>query len=333
VNDSRPEVAQHPTVLRAGHIEPALLETIQARLQAGGELIWQPEGQTTNIFDGPSTLKRAYHDSLGINKIIFAFSDDLLTQSFRMPWWYEWSAVLEPVFQQVGVDPARVVRCLFARMPPDCLIDVHHDTGRWTTKTHRMHIAIFTELEKVSFLCGTVPEAMQRYLFPAGQCLELNNRAKHAVYNGWDQFRVHLIFDWLDDPQQVVPPVIFRDLGPGRGVVQHRRALWYFVSPEQDALPVLPQYETSAALRKSKFNELVKLHPAGLTAAPASELAELILDFDLGELLVSELLDRLRPSWAPVWSAHAEAFKELLAQCLTDNERRFEWLRSCDLSQ
>ena len=31
-----------------------------------------------------------------------------------------------------------------------------------------------------------------------GFCYELNNRAKHEVYNGGDQWRVHLIFDWID---------------------------------------------------------------------------------------------------------------------------------------
>eukprot|EP01050_Picozoa_sp_SAG11_P003165 SAG11_NODE_173_length_13507_cov_10.489931_7_plen_75_part_00 len=36
-----------------------------------------------------------------------------------------------------------------------------------------------------------------------GRCFELNNASKHTVYNGWEQPRVHLIFDYVDDAAQV----------------------------------------------------------------------------------------------------------------------------------
>ena len=61
-----------------------------------------------------------------------------------------------------------------------------------------MHIPIVTNANVV-FRVGPGPFHMLRYNFKEGICYELNNRAKHEVYNGGDAWRVHLIFDWIDD--------------------------------------------------------------------------------------------------------------------------------------
>lgn len=300
---------------------------LQARLRAGEPHIWTAEGQHSNDLSS-SSLRRAYHDSLGIEKIIFAFSDDIFTQSFRLPWWYSWAELLEPLFAAAGVRPQQVVRCLLARMPPDCLIDVHHDTGRWTTRTHRMHIPVFTEPSQVAFLAGSVAEAMQRFEVPVGSIFELNNRSKHAVYNGWQHHRVHLIFDWLEDLEAETPPLIFRDLTTAdRGVCQFRRALWYYDAEHPfSSLPQVPNAPPTSP--KREFRRLLQLLPADLSAPLSDQLARLILSYDQGEVLAAPLLALLRASYPALFDpAHFAHFVAIFADCLTDSERRFSWLR------
>lgn len=43
-----------------------------------------------------------------------------------------------------------MVRCLLASMPPECVIPVHHDTGHWVQHTHRVHVAVVTDVSEVS---------------------------------------------------------------------------------------------------------------------------------------------------------------------------------------
>lgn len=320
-----PECKDMQPVTMAGRIEPELLQRLQRRLAEGGEAIWTPEGQDGNAINAPP-LRRAYHDSLGINKIILAFSDDLLTQCFRMPWWYAWmDELLGPIFAQIGVDPRLVVRCLLARMPADCLIDIHHDTGRWTTQTHRMHIPVVTKLDRVSFCAGLTPESMERYHFPEGYCLELNNRAKHAVYNGWDQFRIHLIFDWVEDLASLVPALVFRDLTLSSGVVQHRRAIWFY---DQDldpaSFPDVPALDVPAAQRRASWSKLLQSSPTPLSSDASFALRDLIRQFDLGELLLEEFISALKP----FPGNGSSQFKACVADCVSDHERRFAWLTS-----
>lgn len=42
-----------------------------------------------------------------------------------------------------------MVRCLLASMPPGCVIPVHHDTGHWVKHSHRVHVAIVTDVAEV----------------------------------------------------------------------------------------------------------------------------------------------------------------------------------------
>jgi hypothetical protein len=48
------------------------------------------------------------------------------------------------------------------------------------------------------FKIGKADSAMKRVHFHQGSVIELNNRAKHAVFNNWDSNRVHVIFDYLE---------------------------------------------------------------------------------------------------------------------------------------
>lgn len=298
------------------------ISELQARLREGEAQtpnIWSSDGQKTNDLS-ETGLKRPYHDGLGVGKIIFKFTDDLLTQCFELPWWEEWEQLyFRPIFTAIGIRSDQVVRCLLARMPSDCLIDVHHDTGRWTHVTHRMHVPIFTHPPSVAFLSGRTPETMLRYDFVEGACYELNNRAKHAVYNSWEQPRVHLIFDWIEATENVQPAIVHRLLNSTEhGVVQHRRAMWFYNDQaEYDQLPELDSNHSLIA-RKSAFKQLVAL---ANDADAEATLTRLILATDQGELLLSEARTALAQSFPAV--ALSSEFIKLFATCLSDPERRF----------
>ena len=186
----------------------------------------------SNVF-----LKRAFHDRIGVNKAIFCFCDDLFTTVYRLPWWHSWRNVLLPIFHQLHVRPESVVRCLLARLPPGAGIPVHHDTGRWCTRSHRVHIPVFTSAQsatakenaQVQFSVGRHTSRMQPVAFTQGAAVELNNRAKHAVHNHWPQHRVHLIFDWVEldnsDTTIGVPWIKYVHVRPGDDLLQTRRSI------------------------------------------------------------------------------------------------------------
>ena len=90
------------------------------------------------------------------------------------------------------------MRCVMARLPPNTEIPTHHDTGKWVTASHRVHVAMRTD-SNVGFYAGTDPSNMERYFFPIGLPIELNNHAKHAVRNDSDtMYRIHLMFDYVE---------------------------------------------------------------------------------------------------------------------------------------
>ena len=91
------------------------------------------------------------------------------------------------------------------------LIQVRH--------THRIHVPIITG-ERVEFLVGPTNERMRRVVFAEGHVIELNNQAKHAVTNNEDFWRVHLIFDYVEDH-----PLTRLVMQPGERVFQTRRSL------------------------------------------------------------------------------------------------------------
>jgi len=197
---------------------------IVERLQSLGEAVWTPRGQSSNV-----RLQRAFHDDLGVKQVILIFCDDLLQRSFEMPWWEDWRDLLMPLFVKAGVtNEEQVVRCLFAKLPVGVEIPAHHDTGLWTTRTHRMHIPLVTSCQdgpeetEVVFRAGISEAAMERYKFEEGAIVELNNRAKHAVKNNWDQDRIHLIFDFLE-PEDYVPRW---KLDANAEIFQTRRAIF-----------------------------------------------------------------------------------------------------------
>ncbi|CAM9891990.1 unnamed protein product, partial [Hapterophycus canaliculatus] len=127
---------------------------------------------------------------------------------------------LQPVLDVLEIPEEKMVRCLLASMPPGCVIPVHHDTGYWVQHTHRVHVAIVTDVAEVDFFVGPDPEHMRKVVFDEGRVVELNNQAKHAVTNRWSRHRVHLILDYVDDY-----PVNSVRLSPGARLTQTRRSI------------------------------------------------------------------------------------------------------------
>ena len=152
---------------------PVDIAPLLARIASEDAGVWEDAAQVSNV-----VIKRAMHDRLGVRKIIFTFCDDLLKTVYRLPWWDTWGDVLRPIFEALGIRPEKVVRCLLARLPPDYTIKVHHDTGRWTTKAHRVHVPILTNAAAVVFKSGPTEDLMERVPFEPGVAVELNNRCK-----------------------------------------------------------------------------------------------------------------------------------------------------------
>jgi hypothetical protein len=143
-------------------------------------------------------FQRPFHDKLGVNSIMCLFSDTPLETVLELPFYAVYRPYLEPLFARIGIAPSQVVRCLFARLPGATLIPPHHDNGVWVSKTHRVHVPIETFAD-VEFHSGPLESSMKRYAFNERTIVELNNAAKHSVWNPGTRYRIHLIFDYVED--------------------------------------------------------------------------------------------------------------------------------------
>jgi len=212
-----PAVAQTKAWFLRYDVSPAPAKELKQRMvREGGS----PTGSLGSLPDRlhDCGLKRAFHDELGVRKVVFSFCDDLLQTAYRLPAWTQWGDELEAVFASAGVRKDRVVRCLLAELGPGVDIPVHHDTGYWATRTHRVHVPLTTDA-LVEFYTGARDDALELVRFPEFGMIELNNRAKHMVKNKWDQPRVHLIFDFCEEHDAFD----VRELDPARDVVTQTR--------------------------------------------------------------------------------------------------------------
>jgi hypothetical protein len=74
-----------------------------------------------NAYKNNVHIVRPSHDKWGIKKIILVFCDDFLRMVYEMPWWYhkDLREAIQPVLDVLQVPRHRVVRCLFASLPPN----------------------------------------------------------------------------------------------------------------------------------------------------------------------------------------------------------------------
>nr|QID90271.1 sulfotransferase [Saccharina japonica] len=215
VAEDRLDPEARPMVFTRGRVDVSLLQHL---LSSKGDAVWTDEEHArSNV-----KLTRPAHDRWGIGKIVFVYSDDFLKKVYTFPWFHdpEWRQALQPVLDVLGIPEGKVMRCLLASMPPGCVIPVHHDTGLWVQHTHRIHVAVTTDVAEVDFFVGADVDNMRKVMMDEGRVVELNNQAKHAVTNGWSRNRVHLILDYVEDyPLDVVR------LSPGTKLVQTRRSI------------------------------------------------------------------------------------------------------------
>ena len=72
------------------------------------------------------------------------------------------------------------------------IIKPHRDANPAAKWPHKIHVPIQTN-DQVAFLVGDT-----EYHFPEGEAVEVNNMGVHAVRNGGDSDRIHLIFEYYD---------------------------------------------------------------------------------------------------------------------------------------
>ena len=208
--------------LLSDDIGPAMAR-LEARVRALPKSAWTREGQrATNV-----CINRPYHDRLGIFNIPFIFCDDGVRTVYHFPWFKKWLPELTPIFEHLNLDPARLLRCVMARLPAGVTIPTHHDTGHWVQVAHRVHCPVITN-PQVFFYAGHSQDTLERFQLPLGCAVELNNAAKHRVENLGASDRVHLMLDFVDPPTlphavRPFPPVV--RLKPTDTLVQTRRTL------------------------------------------------------------------------------------------------------------
>jgi len=203
-----------PVIHHMGEVD---IKPILDKFASAPPQLWDTQFQATQNVH----MIRPAHDNWGIGKIVLTFCDDYMATRYEFPWWKEWRSAIEPIYQAFGIPTDRVVRCLFASMPPGAFITVHHDTGLWVKHTHRVHVPITTN-PKVKFWVGTTNESLEVYPFSPGHVIELNNQAKHQVINEGDQPRIHMIFDYVDADAKIPPSIV---LTPAQRLHQTRRSM------------------------------------------------------------------------------------------------------------
>jgi hypothetical protein len=190
-------------------------------------------------------LTRPSHDAWGIKKIILVFCDDFLHTIYTLPWFQARDPVggrmidaVQPILDVLNVRRDQVVRCILAGMPPGVTIPVHHDTGEWVRRSHRVHVPVIVpDASRVLFRCGPTASTMGRADCAPGHVFEMNNQAKHAATNAHraGSYRVHLILDYVEpnffDGRAAAGrggencPVRRVDLDPGEVITQTRRSI------------------------------------------------------------------------------------------------------------
>ena len=174
------------SVRHLGKVDAALL---REKVLALPEAVWDAENAAKpNRFNALDSTRH----------IIFRFVSRLgdWRESFDGPLWAEWKAVIEPILATATADygyaRGAFPRIMLARMAPGGVIHPHRDTNRAAKWPHKIHVPLVTNEKVTFFIDGT------GYRFAAGEAVEVNNMATHAVTNEGAEDRIHLIFEYFD---------------------------------------------------------------------------------------------------------------------------------------
>lgn len=184
-----PNPRKTTSIRRLGAVDIAALK---AAVDAIPENLWQAENaDKPNRFEA---LDATAH-------IVFRFISNMRDwrSDYARPLWDEWEALLAPVLAaatadygyQNGVFP----RVMLARMPAGGVIQPHRDANPAAKWPHKIHVPIRTNDQVLFRIEG------QTYHIAEGEAAEVNNMGVHAVNNGGDSPRIHLIFEYYDADQ------------------------------------------------------------------------------------------------------------------------------------
>lgn len=98
--------------------------------------------------------------------------------------------LLQPIYEK-HYGPGYFIRVLLPRLKPGGSIPIHKDNGKSLMEVKRTHIPLITN-ENILFKVGDTTKNLK-----AGEVWEINNGREHAVNNNSDEYRIHLIVDYL----------------------------------------------------------------------------------------------------------------------------------------
>jgi hypothetical protein len=165
------------------------IEPLREAVLALPEAVW--EAENANKPNRFGALDATQH-------IIFRFVSNFTDwrESYETQLWGEWKGLLEPVLAQAtaafGYQRGAFPRVMLARMAPGGVIHPHRDQNPAAKWPHKVHVPLVTNEAVTFFVDGT------GYHLPVGQAVEVNNMGLHAVANGGDSPRIHLIFEYYD---------------------------------------------------------------------------------------------------------------------------------------
>ena len=189
--NARPQANPRKTT-SVRHLGAVDIEALLAAVRMIPESVWDAENaDKPNKFEA---LDKTRH-------IVFRFVDS--TRDWRgshdRPLWAQWRDLLEPVMAQAvrdyGYTRGVFPRVMFARMAPGGVIQPHIDANPAAKWPHKIHVPLLTN-PQVDFRIG---DAVHN--FPVGEAVEVNNLGPHAVHNGGQTDRIHLIFEYYDPDQ------------------------------------------------------------------------------------------------------------------------------------
>lgn len=181
---SEEEWKKYPKADFFRHLGSADINALNARVKSLPESLWQSENEHK-----PNN----YNNLNDTRHIIFRFINASSVFDFvDRPLWDEWKDVLLPIMEQaaksLGYSNYRFPRVMLAKLPAGSEILPHSD-GRASHYIHKIHVPLITNPETL-FHVGAKAKNL-----PVGEIFEVNNKRNHAVQNGGEQDRIHLIFE------------------------------------------------------------------------------------------------------------------------------------------
>lgn len=168
---------------------PVDISAVLDAVKAMPEDVWNSEdADKPNRFEA---LDRTRH-------VVFRFVSDTRDwrESYDRPLWAQWSERLLPVLAQAtrpyGYTRVAYPRIMLARMAPGGVIRPHRDANPAAKWPHKIHVPLMTNNRVIFYVDGI------GYHFNQGEAVEVSNMAVHAVENGGDSDRIHLIFECYD---------------------------------------------------------------------------------------------------------------------------------------